>query len=115
MVQEMMREKTHNGGRMNAMDEEIADLVELIRVNRDRIESFEAAISAAKGRLRELLEERGESWSDASGYARLVAEGLRHYYDSGALDEMIISDPLRYGWLKDYRKESQIAGRVQVK
>lgn len=115
MVQEMTREQPRNGKRLRAIDEEIAELVELIRVNRDRIDGFESAISAAKGRLRELLDERGENWSDDTGYARLVAEGLRHYYDSGALDELIINDPLRYGWLKDYRKESAVPGRVQVK
>lgn len=113
MVQERLQDR--NGHEARIRDDEIADLVEEIRSNRARIERFEESIEEAKERLRVLLEDRGESWSDDDGYARLAAEGLRRYYDSGALDELIINDPLRYGWLKDYRKESAVPSRVQVK
>ncbi len=49
------------------------------------------------------------------GYARLTSEGVRTIYDTKALDELIIKDPLHYGWLKDYRNESTVRSTVQVK
>ena len=45
----------------------------------------------------------------------LISEGIRTSYETKALDELIIKDPLHYGWLKDYRKESAVRGGVQVK
>jgi hypothetical protein len=61
------------------------------------------------------LEERGDNWSDEEGYARIISEGERIYYDTNALDKLIIEEPLRYGWLKDYRVTSTVQSRVQVK
>lgn len=36
-------------------------------------------------------------------------------YNAKALDELIIKDPLHYGWLKDYRNESSVRSTVTVK
>lgn len=98
-----------------ALDERIAELVDIVRINQQRIARLEDRIAAVKEELRALLEQRGENWSDAEGYARLVSEGVRYYYDKQALDHLIITDPLRYGWLKDYRRETIVQGGVQVK
>jgi hypothetical protein len=98
-----------------ALDEQIAELVDKVRINQQRIARLESRITSVKDDLRALLEQRGENWSDDAGYARLVSEGVRYYYDKQALDNLIITDPLRYGWLKDYRKESLVQSGVQVK
>lgn len=96
-------------------DDKIAELVGDIRDCNDQIEAFASRISYAKSQLKMLLAERGENWSDDDGYARLVAESMRHSYDTKALDQMILSDPLRYGWLTDYRRESTLPGSIHVK
>lgn len=96
-------------------DEQISDLVESIRQSNSQIEELAARVQFAKAQLKMLLEQRGENWSDDDGYARLVSEGVRHSYDTKALDEMIITDPLRYGWLKDYRRESILPRSVHVR
>lgn len=61
------------------------------------------------------MEARGANWSDDDGYARLMSEGHRFHYDTENLDKLLISDPLRYGRLKDFRRESIVPERVQVK
>ena len=97
------------------VDHRIAELVDTVRAHRERIAALEARSEAAKSELRELLELRGENWSDEEGYARLVPDSSRTSYESKALDNLIIRDPLHYGWLKDFRKESVVRGSVQVK
>lgn len=97
------------------MDERIQEMVDEIRNYRHKMEALEVCVNDLKDELRALLESRGANWSDSEGYARLIAEGERTFYDAVALDEMIIADPLRYGWLKDYRNKSTVSGRVQVK
>jgi len=97
------------------IDEQIEEVVMCIRSHRDKADRLEARISELKAELRELLEERGENWSDDEGYARLVSEGERTSYDASALDKLIVQDPLHYGWLKDYRVTSTIQSRIQVK
>jgi chromosome segregation ATPase len=97
------------------IDRNIQEIVDCIREYREETDRLETRINGLKEELRVLLEERGESWSDATGFARLLSEGERVYYDREALDRMIIEDPLRYGWLKDYRITSPIQGRVQVR
>lgn len=97
------------------IDQQIAERVDYIRGMQERVMALEEKVQLAKEELRELLAERGANWSDDEGYARLVSEGIRRTYDQKALDELIINDPLRYGWLKDYRKESVVRGGVQVK
>lgn len=103
-------QSTHqsSGTPNDLIDRHIADLVDLVRSSQSRID-------AAKAELCALLEQRGESWSDDEGYARLVADGVRTSYDRIALDRLILDDPLRYGWLKDYRTEQTVRGGVQVR
>ena len=97
------------------LDEQIAALVDIIRANQQRIVQLEARNQAARDTLSDLLVQRGENWSDDEGYARLVDEGQRASYDTQALDNLILHDPLRYGWLKDYRKTAVVSGGVRVK
>jgi hypothetical protein len=96
-------------------DQQIAERVDLIRSIQERIAALNEKIQAAKEELADLLAEKGSSWSDEEGYARLVADSVRRAYDTKALDELIINDPLRHGWLKDYRKEIPVRGGVQVR
>jgi len=96
-------------------DQQIAERVDLIRSIQERIAALGEKIQATKEELSELLAEKGSNWSDDEGYARLVADSVRRSYDSKALDELIINDPLRHGWLKDYRKETPVRGGIQVK
>jgi hypothetical protein len=98
-----------------ALDEQIASLVACIREERAEIETHEAEIQDAKAQLVTLIEQRGSNWSDDAGYVRLAQEGVRHDYNTDALDELIINDPLRYGWLKDYRKTSPVPSRLLVR
>ena len=98
-----------------ALDDRIAELVDLVRGHRERIAALEAKNDVAKDELRQLLELRGENWSDDEGYARLTAESSRTSYESKALDDLILRDPLHYGWLKDYRKQSVVRGGIQIK
>jgi hypothetical protein len=100
---------------ITALDEQIASLVACIREERAEIETHEAEVQDAKAQLLPLIEQRGSNWSDEDGYVRLAQEGTRHDYDTDALDELIISDPLRYGWLKDYRKTSSVPSRLLVR
>ena len=94
--------------------EEISRLVDEIRHYKAEEERLSQCINELKVELRKLLEVHG-NWSDAEGYARIASEGMRTSYDTGALDDLIITDPLRYGWLKDYRQTSTLQSRVQVK
>jgi hypothetical protein len=96
-------------------DEQISTLVACIREERAEIERHEVEVQEAKAQLLPLLEQRGSNWADDQGYARIAQEGLRYDYDTNALDELIISDPLRYGWLKDYRKTSAVPSRLLVR
>jgi hypothetical protein len=79
--------------------------VDIVRGIQERIAVLEERIQLEKEALRDLLTEKGENWSDTEGYARLLADSVRRTYDIKALDELIITDPLRNGWLKDYRRE----------
>jgi hypothetical protein len=97
------------------IDEKIIELVDLVRANQQRIAALEARINVAKDQLRDLVNQRGSNWKDDEGYVRLVGESVRKSYDTQSLDELIITDPLRYGWLKDYRKEVTIRGGIQVR
>lgn len=96
-------------------DTEITALVAEIREHQRVVEEEDSRIQTLKVRLAELLEARGSNWADDEGYARLVSEGLRVSYDTNQLDDLIIKDPLRYGWLREYRRENPVSGRVQVK
>ena len=93
----------------------ISTLVERIRSLQRNIEQSSLDIQEAKQTLRPLLEARGENWTDDVGYARLVSEGVQRSYDADALDRLILSDPLRYSWLKDYRRERILSERVSIR
>jgi hypothetical protein len=116
----MNDDRTHTVNPRSSDDEEdreieIGALVEQIRAFQRKIERYALEIHQAKLRLRPLLEERGENWSDEFGYARLVREGVQRTYDAEALDRLILSDPLRYSWLTDYRRERVIDERLSIK
>lgn len=97
------------------IDEPIERIVNEIRTCRAEMERLDACVASLKTELQDLLEERGSNWNDDIGYARIISEGERTSYNTSALDELIIQDPLRHGWLKDYRLTTPIASRVQVK
>lgn len=96
-------------------DEEIAEIVHNMRQYYEQIAALEQCVREDKVRLRNLLEQRGSNWSDDTGYARLTTQSVRTSYDTKALDSLIIADPLRNGWLKEYRKESIVPSTIQVK
>ncbi len=102
-------------GIQQIIDGKIAELVDMVRDNQRDIATLKSRITAAKAELRELLELRGAGWSDNTGYARIASDGVRKAYDTQALDELILSDPLQYGWLKDFRKEVSVKGGIQVR
>lgn len=104
-----------NSVETDVIDSRIVELVDTVRAHRERIAALESKNDAAKEELRHLLELRGENWSDEEGYARLVPESVRTSYESKALDDLIIRDPLHYGWLKDFRKQSTVRGSIQVR
>lgn len=87
---------------------EIEAIVNRIRDFQQDKESVESKITALKERLGTLLERNGNKWSDEKGYARLMNPPDRISYDEESLDALIISDPYRYGWLKDYRKQTPV-------
>lgn len=97
------------------LDQRIAELVDTVRGNNRRIEALTARNEEAKEELRVLLEQRGANWADEEGYARLVTDAVRRWYDTQALDRLVMSDPLRHGWLVDYRRETPIRGGVKVR
>jgi hypothetical protein len=97
------------------LDTQIEELVQCIREDHQVIDEAEGRIRETKRQLEHLLKMRGSNWADEHGYARLMSTGRRSFYDTDDLDRLLISDPLRYGWLKDYRRESIIPERVQVK
>jgi hypothetical protein len=97
------------------IDQQIAERVEEIRDSQVQMSTLSERVDRLKAELLALLEQKGSNWSDATGYARLVSEGVRRTYDTKSLDQLIINDPLHYGWLTDYRKESTVRGGVQVK
>lgn len=96
-------------------DAEIAALVGEIRQTVDEMEALENKTLAAKDRLRVLLAQRGENWTDESGYARLMPDTVRTGYDTKALDALILSDPAKFARLRDYRREFTVRSHVQVK
>lgn len=94
---------------------QIEALVKDIRVLHEQMEALENAVSARKSRLRALLVQRGSSWEDDQGYARIVADYTRTAYDAKALNEL----RLRSKWwdmrLRPYYREFTVKGSVQVR
>lgn len=119
MREEANRRVSAGAVAIKSIDQEIAELVGIIREQQARLEQVEAevlpVIEAAKERLKMLLEYRGENWADDVGYARLFAGGVRRIYDADALDRLIMENPKKYGWLTRYRREVPFSGGVRVK
>ncbi len=115
VANEIATKKSKGAGVAEFIDQQIADRVQTVRDAQEQIALLDEQIQILKTELRELLEQKGSNWSDADGYARLIAEGTRTSYDTRALDELILNEPLQYGWLRDFRKESNVRGGVQVK
>lgn len=106
---------THEFEEVNVVDDRIAELVDLVRAHRQQIAKLETLNDDARQEIRHLLEMRGENWTDAEGYARLVPDSTRISYEARALDDLIVREPLEYGWLRDYRKSSVVRSSVQVR
>jgi hypothetical protein len=100
---------------LEILDGKIAELVDEVRESQEKVGALNDRVTTAKDQLRELLEMRGSSWSDDKGYARLLSDSVRRRYDADSLDKLILTDPLQYGWLKDFRKETVARGSVQVR
>lgn len=104
---------------IKSVDEEIAEMVIIIRQARERLteveEEVDPVIQKAKQRLEMLLDYRGESWADGEGYARLASTGTRIVYDAEALDRLVLDNPEQYGWLREYRREVPVSGGVRVR
>lgn len=116
---EMSKSQVQAKGAIKSIDQEISELVEMVREANDRLDEVatevKPIIEAAKERLRMLLEYRGENWADDAGYARVVSSSVRVSYDAKGLDRLIIEDPEKYAWLKEYRTESPVKGGITVK
>lgn len=97
------------------IDGEIAATVDCIRQAQQQAERIATNIYDMKNTLESLLKTRGSNWTDDDGYARLAAPGVRVNYRREELDALILQDPVKYAWLKQYRHESTVAGRVVVK
>ncbi len=119
MAEDIRNRERLDPNAIKSVDEEIAEMVTLIREARERLSEVEEevvpVVARAKQRLAMLLEYRGERWSVGSGYARLASEGTRVVFDAEALDTLNIEDPSKYGWLKQYGKEISVTGGVRVK
>ena len=115
VANETVTKKGKGAGVAEFIDQQIADRVQTVRDAQEQIALLDEQIQILKTELRELLEQKGSNWSDADGYARLVAEGTRTNYDTRALDGLILNEPLQYGWLRDFRKEFAVRGGVQIK
>lgn len=94
---------------------EIAVLVERIRARKAEIDTLDAQINVDRELVKTLLIDRGESWKDEHGYAMITSEGERVSYDTKALDELVLTDPVKYGWLHDYRRKSVVAASLKIK
>jgi hypothetical protein len=96
-------------------EDAIKQLVDEIRSYRNEIDQLSNLVDTARENLEELLLDRGTPWKDEDGYAMLVGESERTSYDTKALDELLINDPLRYGWLHDYRRKTAIRPSIKIK
>ncbi len=115
MANETMTKNGKGVGLAQYIDQQIAERVQIIRDAQGQIALMDEQIQAMKEELRELIEQKGSNWTDSVGYARLMSDGTRTSYSTKSLDELILKEPLRYGWLHDFRKETTIRGGVQVK
>jgi hypothetical protein len=115
MANEVVAKNNKGVGLAEFIDQQIAERVQIVRDAQAQTALLDEQIQVLKEELRELLEQKGSGWNDSAGYARLVSEGVRTSYNTKELDDLILSDPLHYAWLKDYRKESNVRAGIQVK
>lgn len=93
----------------------IADYVTQIRDLKTEMQILDTKLDDARTMVGYYLLDRGAPWKDEEGYAMLIGEGERVSYDTKALDELLLGDPLKYGWLSDYRKKSITKASLKVK
>jgi hypothetical protein len=110
-----MQEQDKTVAKQEKHEGEIAKLVDEIRNYRSEIEQLSNLVNLARENLEELLLDRGSAWKDDDGYAMLVSEGERTSYDTKALDELLVSDPLRYGWLHEYRRKTSVSPSIKIR
>lgn len=115
MANESIAKTNKSTGVAEFIDQQIAERVQTVRDAQEQIGILDEQIQILKQELRELLEQKGSNWTDANGYARLIGESSRTSYDTRALDDLILSEPLQYGWLRDFRKESTVRSGIQIK
>lgn len=96
-------------------EQEIALFVEAIRLRKAEIDRLTSMNEVAREEVEKLLVERGSNWKDEEGYAMIVGESERTSYDTKALDELLISDPIQYGWLHEYRKKTTVRASLKIK
>ena len=94
---------------------EIGSLVHRIRALQQETDRVHSEIEETKQDLAALLKRYGNLWTDDHGYARLVKAYVLRSYEAEALDRLILSDPLRYGWLADYRRQRLFQDWVLVR
>lgn len=104
----------------NGIDDQLIDLqiealVGEIRAITDQMEMLEESVTSKKAKLRTLLTQRGENWKDDCGFARLVADSVRPYYDAKGLDALILRSDWWAKRLRPYRHESNVRGGVSVR
>lgn len=98
------------------LDLQIEAEVQEIRALEDQIEILEGFRATRRARLRTMLEERGDNWSDGNGgFARIVAESTRTAYNAKALDDLQLQSPWWHKRLNKYRGTVAVKGYVQVK
>jgi hypothetical protein len=102
------------------MIHKIEELVQIIRDCKQAVADVKTEVEptrkAAERELVAALQEYGDNYDDgAGGYARLVDEGVRVSYNAKALDAVIASDEEKFGFLRDFRKESKVRGGLRVK
>lgn len=105
---------SRGGDRPEDNDQEVRALVRQVRELNSQMEALRQEMKQAQRKLIPLLGRRGDRWSDQRGSVQIVREGVRRVYDADALDRLILSDPLRYSWLRDFRREFATAAHIDI-
>jgi hypothetical protein len=84
----------------------------LIRELRDSVEALVIETATLKERLMSLMAQRADEHDTEPGtLPRAPWASMRVYYDAEGLDRLIASDPVRFSWLKDFRREYVVASQ----
>jgi hypothetical protein len=84
----------------------------LIRELRDSVEALVVETATLKERLMTLMAQRADEHdADSGSQSRAPWAAMRVYYDADGLDRLIASDPVRFSWLKDFRREFVVASQ----